>query len=148
MILLSPVADPPDLADTACSVCQTCVSIPCVDKIDTREDLECLLAGTLNMAPCPTCGTAVTAEQPVYLDLPEPGIRYLGYAPLDLLEDDLVCASMIAEGNYQHIFYSLDELARQVQARLRLSQFAPGGLKSDGSLPMLPPHQNQLTKSV
>lgn len=131
MILLSPFADAPDLADTACSVCQTCVSIPCVTRVDTNEGIESLLAGTLNTALCPSCGTMVTAEQPVYLDLPEPGIPYLIYAPLELLEDETVCEELNVDGRYRHVFYSLDELARQVQARIRLSQFSCNGLQAD-----------------
>ena len=131
MILLSPVADTPDLADAACSVCQASVTIPCVDKIDTREALESLLAGTLNTAPCPSCGTMVTAEQPVYLDLPEPGIPYLIYAPLELLEDETVCEELNVDGRYRHVCYSLDELARQVRARIRLSRFAANALHGD-----------------
>ena len=123
MILLSPVADPPAFADAACSVCQMCVSIPCVTRVDTNEAMESLLAGTLNTAPCPSCGTMVTAEQPVYLDLPEPGIPYLIYAPLELLEDETVCEELNVDGRYRHVCYSLDELARQVRARIRLSQF-------------------------
>ena len=124
MILLSPVADPPDLADAACSVCQTCVTIPCVTRVDTNEAMESLLAGTLNTAPCPSCGTMVTAEQPVYLDLPEPGIPYLIYTPIELLEDETVCEELNVDGRYRHVCYSLDELARQVRARLRLHSFS------------------------
>lgn len=130
MILLSPVADPPDLANAACSVCQTCVTIPCVTRVDTNEAMESLLAGTLNTAPCPSCGTMVTAEQPVYLDLPEPGIPYLIYTPIEQLEDETVCEELNVDGRYRHVCYSLDELARQVRARLRLSQFAPNKLNS------------------
>jgi hypothetical protein len=123
MILLSPLTDTLDWDDTDCPVCQTSVRIPCVDKIDTQESLNRLLAGTLNTAPCLSCGTKVTAEQPVYLDLPEPGIPYLIYAPLKLLEDDTVCEELNVDGRYRYVCYSLDELAHQVRARLRLHDF-------------------------
>lgn len=123
MILLSPVADPPDLADAACSVCRASVTIPCVTRVDTTETMESLLAGTLNTAPSPSCGTMVTAEQPVYLDLSKPGIPYLIYTPIELLEDETVCEELNVDGRYRHVCYSLDELARQVRARIRLQNF-------------------------
>jgi CpXC protein len=124
MILLSPSAESPDVGDADCPVCRTSVLVPCVDKIDTRESLERLLAGTLNTTPCPNCGTTVAAEQPVYLDLPDAGIPYLIYAPLELLEDDTVCDELNVDGRYRFVCYSLDELALQVRARLRLHSFS------------------------
>jgi hypothetical protein len=123
MIFLSRVADAPDVEDTDCPVCRASVPVPCVQKIDTREALERLLAGKLNTAPCPSCGTTVTAEQPVYLDLPDPGIPYLIYAPIELLEDDTVCEELNVDGRYRFVCYSLDELARQVRARMKLHEF-------------------------
>jgi hypothetical protein len=123
MILLTRVADTPDVDDTECPACRVSIAVPCVGKIDNREALERLLAGELNTAPCPCCGTTVTAEQPVYLDLPDPGIPYLIYAPLELLEDDTVCEELNIDGRYRFVCYSLDELARQVRARLRLQNF-------------------------
>lgn len=123
MILLSRVADTPDVDDIDCPACRVSVAVPCVRKIDTREALERLFDGTLNTAACPSCGTTVTAEQPVYLDLPEAGIPYLIYAPIELLEDDTVCEELNVDGRYRFVCYSLDELARQARARLRLHNF-------------------------
>jgi hypothetical protein len=123
MLLLSRVADTPDWDDADCPVCQTSVPVSCVDRIDTRESLDRLLVGTLNTATCPSCGSTVTAEHPVYLDLPEPGIPYLIYAPIELLEDDTVCEELNVDGSCRFVCYSLDELARQVRARLRLHNF-------------------------
>lgn len=123
MILHSRVADAPDCDDTDCPVCQASVLVPCVDRIDTRESLGRLLDGTLNTAPCPSCGSTVTSEQPVYIDLPESGIPFLVYVPLALLEHDSVCEELYNNGRYRLVCYSLDELARQVRARLRLHNF-------------------------
>ncbi len=123
MILLSRAADTVNVDDTDCPGCQKSVPVPYVDKIDTREILNRLLDGTLNTAPCPACGTTVTAKQAVYLDLPEPGIPFLIYAPLALLEDDTVCEELSDDCRYRLVCYSLDELARQVRARLRLHNF-------------------------
>lgn len=123
MILLSRVSDAPDVDDTERPACRVSVAVPCVGKIDTREALERLFAGTLNTAPCPSCGATITAEQSVYLDLPEAGIPYLIYAPLELLEDDTVCEELNVDARYRFVCYSLDELARQVRARLRLHNF-------------------------
>ncbi len=123
MILLSPVADTPDLDDTNCPVCQASVLVPSVRKVNTCEDLESLVAGTLNTAPCPCCGTRVTSERPVHIDMPELGIGYLRYTPLDMLYEDGVCELLLVDDHHQHVFYSLEELARQVRARIRLSQF-------------------------
>jgi hypothetical protein len=123
MILLSRVADTPDWDDTDCPVCQASVRVPYVDKIDTRESLDRLMSGTLNTASCPSCGSTVTAEHPLYIDLPEAGIPFLIYAPLSLLEDDTVCEELIDNGRYRLVSYSLDELVRQVRARLRLRNF-------------------------
>ena len=123
MILLSRAADALDVDDTECPACRATVSVPCVEKVDTHENLQRLLAGTLNTAPCPSCSTTVTATQSVYLDLPEPGIPYLIYAPIELLEDDTVCEELSVDARYRLVCYSLDELARQVRARLRLHDF-------------------------
>lgn len=120
MILLSRIADTPDWDHSDCPACQASVAIPCVDKIDSRESLDRLLAGTLNTAPCPACGGSVTAEHPVYIDLPEPGMPHLIYAPLSLLDVDDVCSELNVDDRYRLVYYSLDELARQVRARLRL----------------------------
>ncbi len=98
--------------DTACPVCQTSVDVPYVHKIDNRESLDRLLAGALNTASCLTCGTTVIAEYPVYIDFPEPGVPFLSYAPLSLLEDDSVCEMLNENECYRHLCYSLDELAR------------------------------------
>jgi hypothetical protein len=125
MILLSRVADTPDWDDTDCPVCQASVPVPCVDRIDTRESLDRLLAGTLNTSPCPSCGSTVISEHPVYIDLPESGIPFLIYMPLSLLEHDSVCKELYNNGRYRLVSYSLDELARQVRARLRLQNFQP-----------------------
>jgi hypothetical protein len=123
MILLSRIADTPDWDHFDCPACQASVAIPCVDKIDTRESLDRLLAGTLNTAPCPACGGSVTAEHPVYIDLPEPGMPHLIYAPLSLLDDDAVCSELNVDGRYRLVYYSLEELAHQVRARIRLQNF-------------------------
>jgi hypothetical protein len=131
MILLSPVADSPDLADTACPKCRTCFPIPCVPRVNTCEGLDSLIAGTLNTAPCPSCGTLVTSDRPVHIDMPELGIGYMRFTPLDMLDDDSVCQLMLVDNHYQLVFYSLDELARQVQARIRLSQVSFNGPKAD-----------------
>lgn len=123
MILLTRVDDTPDRDFTDCPSCRTLVPVPCVQMIDTHENLERLLAGTLNTALCQSCGTTVTAEHPVYVDLPESGIPFLIYAPLSLLEHDSVCEELHNDGRYRLVSYSLDELARQVRARLRLHNF-------------------------
>ena len=123
MILLPRASDTPDVDDTECPACRVSIAVPCVGKIDNREALERLLAGELNTAPCPCCGTIVTAEQPVYLDLPDPGIPYLIYAPIELLEDDTVCEELNVDGRYRFVYYSLGDLASQVRARLRLHNF-------------------------
>lgn len=120
MILLSRIADTPDWDHSYCPACQASVAIPGVDKIDTRESLDRLLAGTLNTAPCPACGGSVTAEHPVYIDLPEPGMPHLIYAPLSLVDDDAVCSELNVDGRCRLVYYSLDELSRQVRAWLRL----------------------------
>ena len=131
MNFVTPVADSPDLIATACSICRAPVSIPCVPRVNTCEGMDSLLAGTLNTAPCPSCGELVTSEMPVHIDMPELGIGYLRYTPLDLLENASVCEGLLNESHYQQVFYSLDELTRQVRARLHLSRFSPTGLKTE-----------------
>jgi len=131
MNFLTPVADSQNLIDTACSNCRAPVLVPCVPRVNTSEGLESLLAGTLNTASCPSCGELVTSNRPVRIDMPELGIGHLRYAPLDLLESDSVCEALLNESHYQFLFYSLDELARQVRARLRLSRFSSTGLMTE-----------------
>ncbi len=131
MILLHPVACPPDLIDTNCPGCRASFPISCVSRVTTREGLDSLLGGTLNSARCPSCDTRVVSDRPVHIDMPELGVGCLRYAPIDLLENDAVCEQLLVDSHYQLVFYSLDELARQVQARVRLSRFAHNGFNSD-----------------
>jgi hypothetical protein len=135
MNIRNPVADSPDLVESNCPNCLTPVPIPCIPRVNTSEDLDRLLAGTLNTAPCASCGTPVTSDRPVHIDIPELGIGQLRYAPLDLLEDDSVCELLLEERQYQLLFYSLGELANQVRARVRLSQFSPNGTGKDDRIP-------------
>lgn len=123
MILLTPIADPPDLVDATCSACRASVRVPCVLKVDTQKSLDCLLAGTINTTSCPSCGTPVSADRPVHIDMPELGVGSLTYAPLHMLDHDHVCANLLEDNHYEIVFYSLEELARQVRARLRLNLF-------------------------
>lgn len=123
MILLSRFAQTPECDRCDFPACQTSVVIPFEDKIDTREYLDRQRAGTLNTSTSPACGGSVTAKYLVYIDLPEPGIPHLIHAPLSLLDDDAVCEELNVDGRYRFVCYSLDELARQVRARLRLHNF-------------------------
>ena len=123
MILLSHVAECSDIIDVVCSVCGESVAVPCELDVVTEEHLSKLLTGTFNAKPCPTCGTRAVADRPVDVDIPELGIGLLKYAPLYMLEHDMVCEEFLKDNQYHHYFYSLDELARQIRARLLISNF-------------------------
>lgn len=132
MILLTQdTAANEEIETEGCPVCQASVRIPCVSIITEQHDLHRLLAGSMNSGTCPTCGTSVTAQTPVQVNLPELGIGLLFYTPLPYLDMDFVCQGIADAEGENHVFYSPDELARQVQARIRLSQFSFNGLKAD-----------------
>lgn len=58
------------------------------------------------------------------VDLPGLEIRMLFFTPLGYLEMHDVCQGLVENEGQNHILYPLDELARQVQARLCLSRSA------------------------
>lgn len=64
MILNSRFAHTPDCDHSDCPASQVSVVFPCEDKIDTRESLGRLLAGTLNTSTSPACGSSLTEERP------------------------------------------------------------------------------------
>ena len=130
MILLSHIADSQEIVDVDCSVCETSVRIPCVPVVSDQADLRSLLAGTMNTRACPTCGTSLTAELPVEVNLPELGIGVLFYTPFSYLEHDFVREGIAESECLNLIFYSLGELARQVHARIRVVSFQTASLQT------------------
>ncbi len=108
--------------------CRNSVRIPCVSINTEQHDLLRSLAGTMNTGTRQTCGTSVTAQSPVQVKLAELGIGILIYTPLRYLDMDFVYQGIADTESQNHFYYSLDELARQVQARVRLSKFSLNSL--------------------
>ena len=101
-----------------CPHCNTAMSIPCVSMVDTLQKLRSLLDGTLNTATCHGCGESITAHEPVLVNMEAHGIEQMMFMPLSYLESGLVAFSEWAPDEIGRTFYSLDELARQVRARI------------------------------
>jgi hypothetical protein len=95
------------------------VSVLCTGIIDTLPKLDSLLDGTLNTTTCATCGGQVTADVPIWINLEPHGLSPLFYMPLDYLELEYFDPTLLsAPGEADRIFYSYNELARQVRARI------------------------------
>lgn len=102
-----------------CPHCNNAMSIPCISMVDTLPKLRSLLDGTLNTAACHGCGELITAQEPVLVNLEKHGIENMIFMPLSYLESGLFPASELAHPEeIGRTFYSLDELARQVRARI------------------------------
>ncbi|MFZ9935680.1 MAG: hypothetical protein ACO3JG_01330 [Luteolibacter sp.] len=99
--------------------CDVPMSIPCVSVVDTLQKLRSLLDGSLNTSTCDGCGERVTAQEPVLVNLEAQGVKHMIFIPLSYLEEGIFPAEELA--NPEEIgrtFFSLDELARQVRARI------------------------------
>jgi hypothetical protein len=87
--------------------------------VDTLQKLRSLLDGTLNTVSCHGCGEVVTAQDPVWVNLEAHGIEGMCYMPLYYLERGYFPAKELASPEeIGRTFFSLDELARQVRARI------------------------------
>jgi hypothetical protein len=103
----------------ACPHCNAELSIPCVSTVDTLQRLGWLLDGTLNTVTCHGCRERVTAQEPVLVNLETHGIEHMIFMPLSYLESGLFPAEELAPPEeIGRTFFSLDELARQVRARI------------------------------
>lgn len=117
MILLS--TTPEERECVTCRECGAKVSIPCVQIIDELPKLRLLLNGTLNALACDGCGELVIADVPVWVRMEEHGIDPLFHVPLDYLElGYLDPTDLSPPGDADRIYYSLEELACQVRARI------------------------------
>lgn len=102
-----------------CPHCDAALAIPCISIVDTLGKLRALLDGTLNTATCHGCGQPVTAQEPVLVNLETHGIEHMIFLPLWYLESGLFPAGeLAAPEEIGRTFFSLDELARQVRARI------------------------------
>ena len=109
-----------------CPHCNTAMSIPCISMVDTLGKLRSLLDGTLNTATCHGCGESITAQEPVLLNMEAHGIEQMMFMPLSYLECGLVAFSEWAPDETGWTFFSLDELARQVRARIIVKRLRIG----------------------
>lgn len=119
MILLSPVSEAPLMEEASCRVCGEKVAIHCIEIVSTDEDLNKLLSGRLNTIDCPTCGSPVTSETAVEVNIPKLGIGTLFYTPFWYLDMEFVSKGFVEADGQNLVFYSLDELASQVKARIK-----------------------------
>jgi len=110
-----------------CPHCDAALSIPCVSIVDTLQRLGWLLDGTLNTVTCHRCGERVTAQEPVLVNLETHGIEHMIFMPLSYLESGLFPAEeLAAPEEIGRTFFSLDELARQVRARILVHRLRIG----------------------
>ena len=109
-----------------CPHCNTAMSIPSVSMVDTLQKLRSLLDGTLNTATCHGCGESITAQEPVLVNMEAHGIEHMMFMPLSYLESGLVAFSEWSPDEIARTFFSLDELARQVRARIIVKRLRIG----------------------
>jgi hypothetical protein len=106
-----------------CPHCDTAMSIPCASIVDSMHKLRSLLDGGLNTATCQGCYKQITAQEPVFVNLEIHGLEQMIFMPLSYLERGFLPAEeLAAPGKIGRIFFSLDELARQVRARIIIHQ--------------------------
>jgi hypothetical protein len=120
MILLARTPDE-EQEVVSCPHCQTETIVSCIAVIDTLPKLHSLLDGTLNSAPCEGCGQPVTPDVPLLVDMEGHGLEQLVYVPFNLFE--LACTDpeyFSDPGSANQTYYSRNELARQVQARIMI----------------------------
>ena len=115
------------MEDGVCPHCNTAMLIPCVGIVDTMQKLRSLLDGSLNTATCHGCGQRITVQEPVFVNLEIHGLEQMIYMPLSYLERGFLPAEeLAAPGKIGRTFFSLNELARQVRARIIVHQLRLG----------------------
>jgi hypothetical protein len=102
-----------------CPHCSAALSIPCISIVDDLHKLRSLLDATLNTVTCHGCGASVTAEEPVLVNMVTHGIDGMVFMPLSYIERGYILAEQVTDPeDAGRIFYSLNELARQVRAQI------------------------------
>jgi hypothetical protein len=125
MILLTQTPD--ELECGACPHCSTKVFISCTPILDSIPKLRMLLNGTLNTCACNVCGESVTAEDPVWINMEHHGLEPMFYMPLSYLESGYIDPAALSDPvNTNQIYYSLNELASQVRARILIRRLPIG----------------------
>lgn len=125
MILL--FTEPEERETVPCSQCGTMVSVACTGIIDSLPKLRSLLDDTLNTTTCATCGGQVTADVPIWLSIEAHGLEPLFYMPLEYLESGYLDPTTLSDPvNTNQVFYSRNELARQVRARIVIHKLPIG----------------------
>lgn len=95
------------------------MSVLCTDIIDTLPKLDSLLDGTLNTTICATCEDPVIVDFPIWINMEPHGLEPLFYMPLDYLESGYFDPTVLSgPATKNRIFYSRNERARQVRARI------------------------------
>ncbi len=106
-----------------CPHCSTALSIPCISIVDNLRNLRSLLDGSLNTETCHGCGESVTLQEPVLVNMVAHGIEGMIFMPLSYLEQEYFPVEELAARDLiDRTFFSLDELARQVRARILIHQ--------------------------
>ena len=122
MILLHNTPDD-NLEHGACPHCNSALSISFTSVVDSLKKLRLLLNGSLNTTNCHECGESIILQEPVLVNMESHGIEHMLYMPLCYLEKGYYPAEeFVASDDIGRIFFSLDELASQVRARILIDQ--------------------------
>lgn len=115
--------DAPKVVEVCCSDCEKPFHVQYGILINTIDLLECLEQGTILDKICPHCESESGVHNIVKVSIPDLWIGDLWYVPSHALENPEICECMISEGIYQSTYYSIEELLRQIHARIRLFNY-------------------------
>ena len=113
----------PETVEVCCNDCEQSFHVQHGILINTIDLLECLVEGTVLDKTCPNCGIESEAHNVVKVHIPNLWIGELWYVPQHALADPDACEFMINTGIYQSSYYSIKELLRQIEARMRLFNY-------------------------
>lgn len=113
----------PEETDMMVCPCQSCghaIPVPNGIIVKTVEQWESLKQETLLHVTCPLCHEVSQQDNFVLFDIDDWNIGQCHYVPPYTLESARIREMLLASDCYQTAYYSIEELIRQVEARLIL----------------------------
>jgi hypothetical protein len=115
--------DDTDMMECTCENCGSAFPTQNGIIVTTEEQWESLKQGTLLQVTCPHCHEVNEQDNLVLFSIDDWNIGQCLYVPPYSLESDQICELLLTIDSYQMAYYSIEELIRQVEARLILLQY-------------------------